>query len=452
MTFFGATVNQIAVETGFVQRRPRKGLDGLVFLRTLVFGFLEHPRASLTHLVEVCLDQGVEITNQGLDQRINARSVAFLKVLFTKAIRHFQTQVPLPLAVLQHFTAVNLVDSSVQSLPASLADDYPGAGGCASPASLKVQLVLEFLKGNFSYVAVTPGRDPDQGHTGYLAVVPPGSLTIWDLGYFSLEAIKTIINRQAYWLSRYLPGTGILTAAREPLDLVQYLRTHPAEQQELAIRLGARKQHQLACRLVLLRVPDAVAEERRRKAQAKAKRQGRTPAQETLFLYNWTIFVTNIPAAWVSLSQIATLYRIRWQVELCFKLFKSYCGLDNIGDLRRERVLTCIYAQLIAAVLVNYILAPLRVPDDAFSGRELSVFQVSLVLRRQAAALNAALDDLASSVEVIATVCRHLLHCGFKDKRKGRPNALQLLADLATATTDPESLSVATTPSLPALA
>ena len=68
-SFFGRTVNQVARQTKFMRRQSK--LDGLDFLRVLVFGFIENPQGSLNHLAQVSLDLGVEITPQGIDERIS---------------------------------------------------------------------------------------------------------------------------------------------------------------------------------------------------------------------------------------------------------------------------------------------------------------------------------------------------------------------------------------------
>ena len=52
--FFGELVNTKARETKFVQRLSP--LNGLAFLQTMVFGFIENPDASLDSLTDVCLD------------------------------------------------------------------------------------------------------------------------------------------------------------------------------------------------------------------------------------------------------------------------------------------------------------------------------------------------------------------------------------------------------------
>ena len=195
------TVNQIARETQFVQRTSP--VDGSIFLQALVWGCLEQPRATLKHWAQVCLDLGGTITAQGLDERSNAYSLAFLQQMFRRAMQQFKNHTPLPLAVLQQFTAINLIDSSILTLPANLALAYPGAGGAGSPASMKLQLVFDFLHGNLAQFAVRAGNEPDQKYRSYLAVIPPGSLNLLDLGYFCLQSFQQIMDRRAYFLTRY---------------------------------------------------------------------------------------------------------------------------------------------------------------------------------------------------------------------------------------------------------
>ena len=52
--FFSETVETVARQTKFVQRRSP--VTGEVFLKAIVFGFLEKPKASLSELAQVCSD------------------------------------------------------------------------------------------------------------------------------------------------------------------------------------------------------------------------------------------------------------------------------------------------------------------------------------------------------------------------------------------------------------
>src|SRR6202030_4215131 len=95
--------------------------------------------------------------------------------------------------------------------------------------------------------------------------VAPGSLTIRDLGYFCLKRFRSIGDQEAYWISRWQPGTTVLDEDGERLDLLDFLRKHAsATPTDVPIWLGSVER--LACRLIALRVPQEVADRRRQAA------------------------------------------------------------------------------------------------------------------------------------------------------------------------------------------
>jgi hypothetical protein len=120
-------IEETARQTQFVRRKS--SITGLNFLKATVLGFLEKADASLNELTQSFLDLGVEVTAQGIDERINRSNVAFLRVVFSQALEIFKNNCPLPLAILQQFTAINILDSSTKALPENMADEYPGCGG-----------------------------------------------------------------------------------------------------------------------------------------------------------------------------------------------------------------------------------------------------------------------------------------------------------------------------------
>ena len=115
---------------------------------------------------------GITVTPQGVDDRINAFSVAFLRAIFLQALEIFKNKCPLPLSVLQQFSAINIVDSSTKSLPENMADEYPGCGRVGAKAALKIQLVFDFLHGNLKQVEIASvGRSNSFSNFGRVIVV-----------------------------------------------------------------------------------------------------------------------------------------------------------------------------------------------------------------------------------------------------------------------------------------
>lgn len=422
-------VQKIARQKGFVTRKPK--LNGPIFLQALVFSSIEQERMTLKQLAQSCLDLGIEISEQGLDNRFGAKSVAFMEEMFSQALERFKNKLPLPLPILHQFSRIYIVDSSSIALPESLAEQYPGSGGNASSASVKVQLLFEFLYGNMEQVELRPGREPDQAYGDYLSVIEPGALTLMDLGYFKLDRLKELA-REGYFVSRYLPGTGLLTPEGKSLDLLSLLQAKPNQKLDVSVLLGKQAKHQIPVRLIAIPLCQEAADRRRYKAKQAAKRRGTSISQERLTLLGWLIFVTNVPDSMLSVEQVSLLYRVRWQIELVFKLWKSFCGLRHVADLRRDRLLTELYARLIGVVLTHFWVAPLRMPLGRYANREISPVQVRQIFKRFARSLNKSLANFDQLVSELADMLNHIRLFGFKHKRIQKPNICHAL-DLASA-------------------
>ncbi len=295
------------------------------------------------------------------------------------------------------------------------------SGGGATPLipeEPKIQLTFEFLCGGMSGICLQAGRSPDQSYTGELQAIPPDALYLSDLGYFVLSRFRTIAEHRAYFLSRFDTKTALFTATGELLELLAWLRTQAEPQFEQNVLIGS--QERLPCRMVVVRVPQEVADERRRKAYETARRKGRTPSERHLELMNWSLFITNVPATRLTLHQVVTLYCVRWQIELIFKLWKSECALDRVAGRRRARVLSELYAKLIGIVVMQFVLAPYRVGE-----RELSVVKVVHIIQHHIPRLIERLDDLEQLTETLQALAERFLQNGLKDKRQKRLTTYQ---------------------------
>lgn len=374
--FFEDVAQQAAIETGFVQRKSK--MNGARFSQTLVLGCLEKPQASLNDMAQVSADLGVTITGEGVNSRINAFAVQFLERLTQQALCHFQAQMPIELHLLKPFTKVNLVDSTIFKLPDFLESHFRGTKTSGGLASMKVQLSYDYLMGCMNAIEVQEGRSADQKSKLPLQFARVGSLTLVDLGYFDQTTFDSIDQNGAYFISRLQSQVGLYEEVDAPqsIDLLTYLRQLEADVHERDLFMGSTAR--VAVRLVSIALPADVVEERRRKARAAARRRGKTCSQRTLDLLAWALFVTNVPHQWLTAQQVALLYRVRWQIELVFKLWKSQAKMKMIGDWRLERVLCQFYARLLGVILFQWLSAPHRFFDNA----ELSLPKAFTILRR----------------------------------------------------------------------
>jgi hypothetical protein len=402
-----------------VQRTSK--MTGSRFLQTFVFGLLENATASLNDLTEFCEDHcGMTISVQALDERIHQATLTFMKQMFSLALVVFRQTVRLPVPILAQFSAVNITDSTGISLPASVAEEFPGSGGAASAAGLKLQLVLEFVTGSFKAITLTNGITPDQKATQHLEVAEVGSLNLFDLGYFVLDHLQALTDKGAYFLCRLLLSTHLYREDGQPVNLVAVLRAEPRDRFELALRLG--KTHKLPCRVGFFRAPDAITNRRRQQAYKQAAKKGRTPGKRSLELMGWTILLTNVPAFMLSLDQMARLYAVRWQVELIFKLWKSHMKLHLVSGIRKDRILVELYAKLIGLVLFQFLAMPLRAKDI-----DVSPTKAFKRFAKLSGHIADALHSLRRLKKVISHLHTRILKFAKREKRKTRLSTCQQL-------------------------
>lgn len=349
---------EVERKSKFVERQSK--IDGPNFTQILVFGCLKKPHSSLGDLVKVADQLEIEITIPGLDQRINQEAVSLLMEILQRSVQELSGQDRLDIEVLKHFSAVYLLDSTQLALPDTMSGLFPGAGGDGPAASMKIQLSYDYLRGELSALRFTAGIEPDQNCALHLEQAHPGSLHLFDLGYFKQQVFAELDHQGASFISRFEHQTALYTDEAEPirLKLLDFLQKVKGDRFETRLQMG-RLTH-LPVRILFQRLPLAVVEERRRKLIDHLKHKGKRPSETYLKLLEWQFFITNIPTEWLSFDQILLLYRVRWQVELVFKLWKSQANLDGLGNWRVDRVLVHVYARLIGLVLFFALTASFR--------------------------------------------------------------------------------------------
>ena len=94
------------------------------------------------------------------------------------------------------------------------------------------------------------------------------------------------------------------------------------------------------------RVPEAIVNERRRKARKHAKKKGDTPSKAHLELLAWHLFITKVPSTMWKTETVIKVYLIRWQVELIFTSWKSSLHLASINTKKEDTTLQQSFSQI----------------------------------------------------------------------------------------------------------
>jgi hypothetical protein len=432
-TVFGEKAKQIAKQTGLVKRASK--LTGSLFLTILVCGFLENPTASYAYLVEFAYDLGLEITKQGLQDRlVQGEGLAFMRQMFSVVLESFKTKLGMELDLLKEFSAVYLHDSTTILLPKQLAQLYPSTNqgkARASEAGLKLQVTWDWLHNQMAKLSVHAGKASDLGHRLDLKGLSKGSLIIFDLGYFVLETFKQIKIQDMWWVSRLdLKCCVYLAGEASEFDLLNHLKKSKQEYIDLELEVG--KKVHLPGRVIVVRLPQTAVEERLRKTKAQAKRCGYNLSDTKREWLQYNVYFTNLPVTKMSGSQVVLLYHIRWQIELVFKLSKSEMELDQILGRSEARVLAEIYAKLMGLMLFYYLTAPLRISEirvgEEKRDNEISYVRTIQTYKRRALELGRGLSGQKELTEVLEELRELWERFGKRDTRRKRTTTFQQLA------------------------
>jgi hypothetical protein len=184
------------------------------------------------------------------------------------------------------------------------------------------------------------------------------------------------------------------------------------------VRIGTRWRVRL--RLLAWRLAPEVAAKRRERLVKRAQKSGRPTSVAQATLADWNVLVTNVPPERLSLREACVLARLRWQVELLFKLWKSGGRLDESAAVKPYRVLCELLAKLLGLVVQHWTLLRAGPPLGQSQPR------AAKRMRADAERLASALGDVAALLAVLVALQKRLWQLSGKQRRRGQPAAFQL--------------------------
>jgi Transposase DDE domain len=418
--------NELAKETGCIVRvRKFTGAD---LVQMLVFGWQQHPDASLEMLASTAQLSTVTVSDTAVHKRFTEPCAHFLhRVLEEMTSVVVQAAHEVPVKLLRRFSAVILEDSSSIALPDELAELWRGCGGkqAHTKAAVKLHTRWELKRGQLHGPKLTAGRSSDQASPFKDEEVVSSSLLINDLGYFNLRQIAARHQGGGYTLTRLRVGTVLFSSEGTRLQLDERVLPQCVGQlKELPVLVGA--DVRVPMRLLLLRVPKAVADQRREDLRVDAQRRGQPVSEETLRLADWTMLITDVPPKRLRFEEALVLLRERWQMEVLYKLWKQYGQVDQWRTSNPWRVVCELYAKLIGVLLQQWLIVLFAWHDP-----QRSLVKLAQVVRDTSWTIMQALARKRSVRSALQLIGRRMRSGCQMNKRKKHPNSAQLLEQQA---------------------
>lgn len=277
----------------------------------------------------------VSISRGGFWERLATKKLQkILEGLVASMVNKFACKLSITSQLLKilNVSAILLLDSSSSSLPKSAKENFPAPRNNVAPAAIKLHLCFDLFAGAVSWFKLTPATTHDRkGFPPIKSLI--GKLIIFDLGYWDYQLMADIIKIGGFFLSRVKTKANI-----KIMEVVSGLPKTKFEGWGLFDR----------------RLPD---------------KKSKIVEVIGQFSLNYKpLFTTRIIGFWNPISQqyhwyatnllvpaefIYPLYRLRWQIELVFKSFKSCLRLADLPTANPKIIYVLIYTALIATMIAQ---------------------------------------------------------------------------------------------------
>jgi len=225
----------------------------------------------------------------------------------------------------------------------------------------------------------------------------PGELAVADRAYFTPIGIQHVLDAGADVLVRYrLSGVDLHAADGEKIDVL-VAAAHLGVGETLDLDVRAKLPARMAPgRLVAYRLPDDAVERARERLR---REKGAELSERVSESAKYVLLFTTSDRERLDADRCLRGYRLRWQIELQFKRWKSLCGFDMLPNQRDDTTLAWLYTKVLLGLVLDRMasipteLSPPEQPDavgdvapDVVRSVEADEYPLAAPRRRPAAA------------------------------------------------------------------
>jgi hypothetical protein len=241
----------------------------------------------------------------------------------------------------QAFSAFNrllLQDGSSFALHQALAEVFPGRFTAVSPAAVELHCTLDLLQDAPITNALSPDTDSEHDYRPEPESLR-GALFLADRGYLDLTYLRDINRHGGCFIVRGKSKLNprVLQAYREDGQRIKSCQER--DFQAILSKLPKQQRAALAVEWLIDGAP------------FRLRLIARWNRQTKCFDY----LLTNLPQDRYTISMICLGYKLRWQVELLFKEWKSYTNLHKFDTEKDPIAEALIWASLAASALKRFL-------------------------------------------------------------------------------------------------
>jgi len=236
------------------------------------------------------------------------------------------------------FERIVIQDGSFFAVKDTLASVYPGRFHTISPAAVELHVTYDSLNEKLEAVTLTEDTAGERAHLP-TPMQLSRALLLADAGYFSRDYRASLLKARVRFIIKadkkinpVIECCHTPTKRKKNLSGLKLKSTFSwlskEQPNELTVQWQPRKGNLFICRLIVTWNPVT-----------------------RCFQY----LATNLPRSRYRAQKVIDAYRLRWQIELVFKEWKSYANLKRFNTAKPQIVEGLIRASIMAATLKRYL-------------------------------------------------------------------------------------------------
>jgi IS4 transposase len=332
-------IEALACETGFAQREAQ-AIEPFEFVLSCVLASTVEAKRGFAAVWRVFgAATGQQTARSAITQRFGEGSASLMQAVFEKALERVpEASHPELLGKLEQFESVLAHDGSVLALSPLLNKLFPATRTNSVAAAAKLHATADLVHRKITAVEIT-GERHSELDIAWEEPAVVNALYIDDLGYYSHDYLAVTVDAGGHFLSR-------LKGSANPTVVEVY---HGVRSPKASVGMNLKD-------IVFTQSHSTFDLKARFSTKDNGPRDFRIVGVYNEETGQYHCYVTDLPPEDFSAEEIADLYRLRWVIELLFKLLKSFCHLDHVDTQDPNALRTHIYASLIASTVMYALL------------------------------------------------------------------------------------------------
>jgi len=186
--------------------------------------------------------------------------------------------------------------------------------------------------------------------------VQKGWLILADRIYGTLTGIEHCLKAGANFVIRLRYGAFKLYDCNGTeinlLEKLQHVTSDTAISLDVYVKLSGGLTKLRVC---ATKIPNDKLEALEKRNKRKASKKQRTASIEALIMTQYVVLITALPDT-IPATEITSLYRFRWQVEIYFKRLKSIIDFGNVPLRREDSIFTWLNGKLLVSILIEQMI------------------------------------------------------------------------------------------------